>query len=79
MAEWGRTDVGYATRVGRLNGSLGGGLNGPYRLNASTVHDDNAADLLYGGAGMDWFFAHLSGSNADRVNGQTSGEVVTNV
>jgi len=79
MAEWDRTDVSYATRVGQLNGSLSGGLNGPYLLNATTVHDDNTTDLLYGGAGMDWFFAHLSGTKSDRVNGQTSGEVVTNI
>ena len=79
MAEWDGTDVKYITRVGHLNGNLSGGLNGPYLLNAKTVHDDNATDLLYGGPGMDWFFAHLYGPNTDRVNGQTGGEVVTNI
>jgi len=79
MAEWGRTDGSYATRVGHLSGSLSGGLNGPYLLNATIVHDDNTTDLLYGGAGIDWFFAHLNGTKSDRVNGQTSGEVVTNI
>jgi hypothetical protein len=77
IAEWDRADVSYATRVGQLNGSLGGGLNGPYLLNGTTVFDDNTTDALYGGAGLDWFFAHLSGKNKDKVNGQTSGEVVT--
>ena len=79
MAEWDRIDVKYASRVGHLNGNLSGGLNGPYLLNAKTVHDDNATDLLYGGAGTDWFFAHLYGTSTDRVNGQTSGEVVTSI
>jgi hypothetical protein len=79
MAEWDRTDVSYATRVAQLNGSQGGGLNGAYFLKSTTVFDDNAADLLYGGAGMDWFFAHKKGKNQDKVSGQTSGEVVTNI
>jgi hypothetical protein len=32
--EWGRTDVDFQTRVGDLNGSLSGGLNGNYFLTA---------------------------------------------
>jgi Ca2+-binding RTX toxin-like protein len=79
MAEWGRTDVSYATRVGQLNGSLSGGLNGSYLLNSTTVSDDIAIDALYGGAGLDWFFAHLSGKNKDKVSGQTRGEVITSI
>jgi ELWxxDGT repeat protein len=79
MAEWGRTDVDYLTRVKHLNGSLGGGLNGAYLLNSTTVFDDNTVDVLYGGAGMDWFFAHQNGRNRDKVIGQTSGEVVTGI
>jgi Ca2+-binding RTX toxin-like protein len=44
---------------------LGGGLNGAVTLNvdpsqgAVTVFDDNAADVLTGSAGVDWFFANL--------------------
>jgi ELWxxDGT repeat protein len=79
MAEWGRTDVSYATRVGQLNGSLSRGLNGPYLLGSTTVFDDSTTDVLYGGAGLDWFFAHLNGSNKDQVKGQTSGEVITSI
>src|SRR5207253_7688024 len=72
MKEWGRTDVDYNTRLKHLNGTLGGGLNGSYRLTKTTVHDDNAIDYLYGGAGLDWFFVG-NGKNKDRVFGQTSG------
>jgi ELWxxDGT repeat protein len=79
MAEWGRTDVGAATRVGQLNGSLSGGLNGSYLLNSAAVFDDSATDVLTGGAGVDWFFAHLKGKSTDRVNAQASGEVVTGI
>jgi eukaryotic-like serine/threonine-protein kinase len=78
MAEWGRTDVDYATRVAHLSGSLGG-LNGSYLLNATTVFDDGTTDVLYGGTGLDWFIAHRSGQNQDQVIGQTSGEVVTSI
>ena len=44
---------------------LGGGLNSGLLLTANTVHDDAASDTLSGGAGMDWFFALLSGTNKD--------------
>jgi Ca2+-binding RTX toxin-like protein len=56
MAEWGRTDVSYATRIAHLNGTLGGGRNGSRVLNATTVFDDGGAvDTLTGDAGLDWF------------------------
>jgi hypothetical protein len=77
MAEWDSTDS-YTTRVNKL--SKGGGLNGSYVLNSSTVADDTATDALHGGAGLDWFFAHTKGKrNQDRIYGQTSGEVVTHI
>lgn len=76
MAEWGRASINYATRINHLNGTTGGGLNGDYFLNASTVHDDNAIDQLYGDAGTDWFFAKVNGSNKDKVN-SAAGETIT--
>ena len=72
MAEWRRTDADYVTRVHHLDGSLTGGLNGPFFLNAATVHDDGKADQLFGGDGTDWFFAALN----DEVHSQL-GEIVT--
>ena len=55
MAEWTRTDAAatYAVRIGHLRDGSPGGLNGAYRLNATTVHDDAAVDSLLGGQGMD--------------------------
>src|SRR5262249_7759459 len=44
MAEWGRTDADYQTRVKHLNGTRSGGSNGTTLLTASTVHDDAASD-----------------------------------
>src|SRR5262249_24680266 len=55
MAERGRTDADYTTRLNHLSGSAGG-LNGGYFLNSTTVHDDAVLDQLYGEAGTDWFF-----------------------
>jgi hypothetical protein len=77
MKEWGRTDVDYNTRVKHLNGSLGGGLNGSYRLTTTTVHDDDTIDNLYGGAGLDWFFVGNKAKTKDKVFNQAGGEVVT--
>jgi Ca2+-binding RTX toxin-like protein len=54
MAEWTRTDLGYAARVANLRD--GGGLNGTTRLNAASLVDDAIADLvIQGGTGRDWF------------------------
>src|SRR5262249_43492879 len=77
LAEWGRTDADYQTRVNHLNGTLGGGRNGGLLLTASTVHDDAASDQLSGGAGLDWFFALLSGTNKDVIKDRGAREVVT--
>jgi hypothetical protein len=77
MKEWGRTDAAYSARVKHLQGSLAGGLNGSYRLTATTMHDDNAIDSLYGWDGMDWFVVGGRGKKRDKVYYQTSGEVIT--
>jgi hypothetical protein len=58
MAEWGRTDLSYEARVHDLLHGSGG----VPALNASTVFDDGAADVLAGGKGRDLFFASLSDS-----------------
>jgi hypothetical protein len=79
MKEWGRTDANYTTRVKHLNGTLSGGLNGSFRLTKSTVQEDSVTDNLYGGAGMDWFIVSGTGRKKDKVFGQTSGELVSNL
>src|SRR5262249_17789117 len=40
MAEWGRTDLDFATRRQHLSGTPAGGKNGSYVLNSTTVLDD---------------------------------------
>jgi len=72
LAEWGSNDD-YSTRMARLNGSMSGGLNGSYLLNSSTVHGNGLADNLYGGSGLDWYFAGMM----DVLFNKTPGEVVT--
>jgi Ca2+-binding RTX toxin-like protein len=52
-AEWNRTDLSYAQRVDHL---LHGAGLAPV-LNASTVFDNGAADVLVGGSGRDLFYA----------------------
>jgi len=53
MAEWTRTDRTYEQRIANLRD--GGGHNGSYRLNTTTVFNDTAEDVLTGGSGLDWF------------------------
>lgn len=84
MAEWGRTDATYSTRVSHLQAPPKGkggvaGLNGPYFLNTSTVFDDAAIDDLRGGTGMDWFFVKQRGGTADKLEDRAKGETVTNL
>ena len=63
MAEW-TAKQSIDVRISHL--STGGGLNGSVLLTpGSTVHDDQAADQLYGGSGADWF---LLGSH-DKIYG----------
>jgi hypothetical protein len=79
MADWGRTDADYNTRIAQLMGTQSGGLNGSYFLNGTTVFDNGLTDALKGGAGMDWFFAHTSNKNGDTIQNLRSGEVVTTI
>jgi hypothetical protein len=82
MAEWDSSDS-YSTRVSKI--SNGGGLNGSYVLNNTTVFDNGVTDYLYGynpasGNSLDWFFAHTKGrTNTDKIYGKTGGEVVTQI
>jgi hypothetical protein len=57
LAEWSRPDseADFYIRIGHLNGSLSGGLNGPYDFTTATVHDNGVVDQLFGSSGRDWF------------------------
>jgi hypothetical protein len=82
MAEWDSSDS-YSTRLSKI--SNGGGLNGSYLLNNTTVFDNGVTDYLYGynpasGNSLDWFFAHTKGkTNADSIYRKTGGEVVMQI
>jgi uncharacterized delta-60 repeat protein len=73
MAEWGRTDLSYETRLAQLDGAAPAGANDPYVLNAASVQDDGASDELAGGGGRDWYFASAS----DVLIGRKHNEIVT--
>jgi Ca2+-binding RTX toxin-like protein len=75
LAEWDRNDANYQDRVAHLLGSASGGRNGSVVLNATTVHADNASELLVGLTGLDWYFAGLS--HRPVLVGKRSTEVVT--
>ena len=81
LAEW-TSPRDYATRVANLSGTGGGPrLNGDHFLKATgpqaTVFDDANDDDLTGGAGLDWFFASLSGRRRDEIDDLRSGEVLS--
>jgi Ca2+-binding RTX toxin-like protein len=57
LAEWSRTDLSYQDRVDHLNGSVPGGLNGPYVLDNTTVFDDGVVDTIFAGPGQNWLLA----------------------
>ena len=80
MAEWDRTDVSLSTRIAHLRGTLSGGRNGTYVLNATTVTTDHAIDALYGGdgnatpsGGNNWFIAY----STVMVKDNTGHDVIT--
>jgi len=64
LAEWGRTDVNQATKMGHLRGTLSGGRNGATTLvasgaNQSVLADRAARDVFKdsaAGAGPDWIW-----------------------
>ena len=80
LAEWSSGDS-YATRVGRLNGTMTGGLNGAWVLDASTVDHASTCDYLFGGSGQDAYFARQTGSTSarDYIFGQRSSEKITSI
>src|SRR5262249_52463746 len=82
LAEWSRPDIDYTTRMDHLLGTMTGGMNGPYFLiprtptSSGTVYDNGMIDKLYGGGGMDWYFADtMMPAIMDMIFNNTPGEV----
>jgi Ca2+-binding RTX toxin-like protein len=63
LAEW-TSNRAFAVRVANLRS--GSGKAAGFSLNATTVHDDGAADVLTGNAGQNWFFASLGDKVTDK-------------
>jgi hypothetical protein len=82
LAAWDQAAVGYGDRVAALQAGVtytdGTGTH-TAALNPTTVFDDAAADVLTGGSGLDWFFAHPAGTSKDTINNLQSDEVVTSI
>lgn len=74
FAEWISRD-NYSTRINLLMN--GGGVNGLYQLNATTVHDDDAIDVVYGASGRDWFLYSATGPFADLLPDKKPNEAAT--
>ncbi len=73
--EWVRTDVSYATRVSHLVN--GGGLNGSYKLNKTTLTSSRAVpDVLSGEADRDAFWGNFT-PPGDSITDLASNETVT--
>ena len=71
LAEWQRTDEDYPTRIAHLRRGVGSG--GYHLVLGETVLQDVAANVLTGGAGLDWFWADLA---LDTIINKSAGEVV---
>jgi hypothetical protein len=80
MAEWTRTDLGYMDRVDHIMN--GGGLNDPFLLNASTVHNNGGGNTMRGnngGAGEMNLFYGLDPTLENTDYNPAIGEIFINV
>ena len=80
LAEWSSGDS-YAQRVGRLNGTIAGGLNGSWVLVAGTIAHGTNDNYLFGGTGQNAYFARQTGSllARDYIFGEKYSEIVTSI
>lgn len=73
MAEW-TSSRNYTSRIGRISDSGASGLGDFALVEGLTVVDDNAADVMTGSAGQDWFFAHLGAGVLDKITDLATNE-----
>ena len=79
LGVWLAPDLSYQERVAAI-GQTGVGADGAVRLNASTVSDDGAQDVLTGTSGQDWFLANVSGSGVrDKLTDLSAAEFVSDL
>jgi Ca2+-binding RTX toxin-like protein len=77
--EWNRTDASLADRVGHVSGTLPGGYNGSFVLDAASVADDGEADELFGEGDDDWFLLTGSGAGLDLAGDADASDLTTNL
>jgi Ca2+-binding RTX toxin-like protein len=79
LAAWTDTSKSYNDRVSALT-TTGVGPNQSIKLNANTVSDDGAQDVLTGSSGQDWFLANVSGSGVqDKLTDLSASEFATDL
>jgi Ca2+-binding RTX toxin-like protein len=69
LSEW-TGPTAYNFRVSRIRS--GGGANGAFTFDTTTVIDDGATDQLFGGGNQDWFLIGVR----DQIKDRTAGELV---
>src|SRR5207248_11686504 len=67
LDEWASGDS-YTNRVNFIRN--GGGANGAFTLDDTTVFDDGVADLLIGDGGRDWFWVGVKDKIKDRAKNE---------
>jgi Ca2+-binding RTX toxin-like protein len=82
MDEW-TSARDYSTRVQNLLDGTGSVdcENGPVFLNETTVHDDDAADVMTGSSGQDWFIFNEDGDGGvtDRLTDLSAQEFANDI
>ncbi len=87
--EWSNPSESYLQRVANLQNAPAaaggqtvypnGSYTAGYYLTAATVHDNGVADHLESHGGLDWFFAQQTGSNRDKIDGLTAGDILIEI
>jgi Ca2+-binding RTX toxin-like protein len=79
LAMWVDPNLAYADRVVAIR-DTGVGPKNAVKLNATTVSDDGAVDVLTGTSGTDWFLANISGGGIlDKVTDLSAAEFATDL
>jgi hypothetical protein len=73
VAKWGSNDT-YQSRVQDLFGRGASGQNGATLLNASTIFNESAVNLLSGSGDQNWYWLE---AGTDQSTGEAAGEIVT--
>lgn len=71
LNEWTSTTDNYATRIHAIQ--FGGGLNGSFVFNSSTLISNSTGSTIFGGPGSDWFIANKK----DMIFGRRASETLT--